>query len=453
MSLKQLASKQGWEARIGIAGFVIASLAVTAPAQMMVAPISVAEVVKQEVRAGRSFVGTVRPMRRSVVGSPTDQRVVEFPVNAGDRVTKGETLARLYTRTLDIQLAGAKAELELRKQQLAELEHGSRPEEIGQARARLAAAKARMTYADYQLERVRQLQEKVGAAPEEERQRAIADAEEARQSYTESQATLALAEQGPRQEKIAQARASVQVQEEEVNRIQNEIDRHTIVAPFDGYIVVEHTEVGEWLTRGAPVVEIVELDTVEVEVPVLEDYVSQLHLGTEARVEIASIPGEVLTGAVYQIVPQADERSRTFPVKVKLENPLHDDEVLLKGGMFTRVTLPVGAPREGLLVPKDALVLGGPSPMVYVVDLESPGSEKGKVRPVPVQLGIASGGLIELQGELQPGQLVVVLGNERLRPGQDVTIMDKPRVPSSAAPPLPLSPSATYADKADGGRG
>jgi hypothetical protein len=75
-----------------------------------------------------------------------------------------------------------------------------------------------------------------------------------------------------------------------------------------------------------------------------------------------------------------------------------------------------------MLVPKDALVLGGPQPVVFVVDMAAPDAKQGKARPVPVQLGVAEGNMIQVTGGVQPGQMVVVQGNERLRPGQDVQI-------------------------------
>ena len=124
------------------------------------------------------------------------------------------------------------------------------------------------------------------------------------------------------------------------------------------------------------------------------------------------------------VVPQADTRSRTFPVKIRIQNEI-DDETgpLIKAGMLARVTLPTGPQSEALLVPKDAIVRGGKSPIVFVGDPSSPGSSQGKVRPGPVSLGVTSNSLIEVKGSIKTGELVVVRGNERLRPGQDVNVI------------------------------
>ncbi len=76
------------------------------------------------------------------------------------------------------------------------------------------------------------------------------------------------------------------------------------------------------------------------------------------------LPDRVFTGRVALIIPEADARARTFPVKVRVENPPEDNGPLLKAGMYARVTLPTGPTQNALLVPKDALVLGGPQPGV-----------------------------------------------------------------------------------------
>jgi len=116
------------------------------------------------------------------------------------------------------------------------------------------------------------------------------------------------------------------------------------------------------------------------------------------------------------INPLADARARTFSVKVRLDNELSSGQPLLKAGMLARVTLPVGKPQPHVLVPKDAVVLGQ-SPTVFVAQ-ESGG--KSVVRPVPVKMESAHGLWFAIEGELKAGDLVIVEGNERVRPGQEV---------------------------------
>src|SRR4029434_3361241 len=111
---------------------------------------------------------------------------------------------------------------------------------------------------------------------------------------------------------------------------------------------------------------IAELDTVDVEIQVLENYVPNVRQGEEVRLEISSLPKENVIGRVAEIVPQADLRTRNFPVRVRLENKIVDNQPLIKAGMFARAHLAVGRVANAILVPKDAVVLGGQSPIVFV---------------------------------------------------------------------------------------
>src|SRR5438045_3036182 len=223
--------------------------------------------------------------------------------------------------------------------------------------------------------------------------------------------------QGPRQMKTEQARARVTVAQAEVSRLEEQFDRHTMKAPFDGWISAEHTEIGQWVMQGDPVAEVVELNQVDVEIAVVEDFIANLHTSVEGSVEIPALPQEKFMGRVSVINPQADARAHTFPVKVRVDNRLENDQPLLKAGMFARVTLAVGKPTQCVLVPKDAVVLGGPSPLVYVA---SAAGGKTAVRPVPVTLGPAQGAWIAAIGDIKANEPVIVEGNERVRPGQEV---------------------------------
>ena len=104
-------------------------------------------------------------------------------------------------------------------------------------------------------------------------------------------------------------------------------------------------------------------------------------------------------------------------MRVLLANEKSGGTLLIKAGMFARVEFAIGKKVTALLVPKDALVLGGPLPMLYVIDDASM-----TVRPVPVETGVAVDSLIQVIGPVQPGMKVVTKGNERLRPGQAVRL-------------------------------
>jgi RND family efflux transporter MFP subunit len=397
----------------------------------------VSPVIEREIAAGQTFVGTVMPLKTAVVGSAVDGRVMEYPLNAGDRVEAGQRLAQLLTDTILLEIETAEAELRLRQEQLLELENGARPEEIEQAEARMASAEARMGHARARRARADNLTRQRGAMSQEEWDEIFSLEVQAEQAYLEAKAAHQLAVKGPREEQIAQARAQVAMSQAALNRLQDQLEKHTVLALFSGYVIAEHTEVGQWLKQGDPVAEIAALDEVEVIAHVVEQYVPHIHRGMQVSVEVPAIQGRTLEGVVSAVVPQADVQARTFPVKVVVKNDLTGGEPLLKSGMFARVWLPTGKRQLATLVPKDALVLGGPQPVVFVVDLAAAGADRGKTRPVPVQLGIADGSWIHVLSGVQSGQSVIVKGNERLRPGMDVEIQEVIAPPVAASSPAP----------------
>jgi RND family efflux transporter MFP subunit len=390
----------------------------------------VSPVVEREVAVGQAFVGTVMPSKKAIVGSAVDGRVIEFPLNEGDRVARNQPLAQLLTDTISLELQAAEGELELRRQALAELENGTRAEEIEQAKARMAAAEARRDYLKARQRRWEKLYATNKAISEEEREEAVSSGIEAEQIYLESKAAYELALAGPRKEQIAQARAQVAIQEATVARLKDQLAKHTITSRFDGYVTAENTEVGQWVKQGDPVAEVAALDVVEILAYVVEQHVPHVRVGSPVSVEVPAIPGQKFSGVVADIVPQADVQARTFPVKVRVTNTIDDAGPLLKSGMYARVMLPTGQKRLATLVPKDALVLGGPQPVIFVVEIGSPQEKTGKVVAVSVQTGTADGELIQVIGQVQAGQVVVVQGNERLQPGQEVAIQRTLQIPS-----------------------
>jgi RND family efflux transporter MFP subunit len=387
-------------------------------------PVSVFEVVEQELSTGQSFVASVLPSQRAIIGSPVDGRVIEIVAQEGDRVKAFTPLVKLLTTTIEQDLAALQAELELRKQELAELENGTRPAEIEQAEAKMLGAKARLDYTQARFRRLEKLHQSQ-AVSQEELDEAAAVFDESRQIYIDAKAAHELAVEGPRPEKIAQARALVEQQQALVIRLQGIIHRHAIITRFDGYVAAKLTEVGAWVKAGDPVMEVVALDEVEIEAFVAEQHASFVRPGMSVRVEIPALPDQVFLGTVKTIIPQADTRARTFPVKIRVENKFEATAAasqvpVIKAGMYARAELPTGSVQRALVVPKDALVLGGPRPLVFVVD--SLDQKLGTVAPVPVELGVASDNLIQVKGDLKPGQWVVVEGNERLKPEQEVVI-------------------------------
>lgn len=396
------------------------------PAAVRTAPVTEASVTPEV-----TLIGTVTAIRRSIVGSPVEGRVAKITINAGDHVgmepgsssesLRGATLAQLDTESVMIEIAGARAELKRLQHELAELEAGSRPEELAQARARLEAARDASEFAESRFRRTQEL-DKQNAIAGEQLDSAKSEAFAARQELIAASAFHDLVTAGPRKEKIAQTTAKVEQQQQEISRLETQLNRHTIRAPFEGDVVRKLAEVGQWLNRGEPVAEIIELDPIDIIVHVPETLVTQIKTGDNVPLEFDALPEETnsFEGTIHGIVSSADQRSRTFPVRIRLTNPPHGDAYLLRDGMQARATIS-GRPRTTLLVPKDALILGGPSPIVMVAHAAN--SRELVAMRVEVEPGVSRDDQIEVRGDLEAGQQVIVDGNERVQPGQPLWLV------------------------------
>ncbi|MBT8406270.1 MAG: efflux RND transporter periplasmic adaptor subunit, partial [Deltaproteobacteria bacterium] len=206
--------------------------------------------------------------------------------------------------------------------------------------------------------------------------------------------------------------ARVRRLEAEIEHIRDSIAKKTIRAPFSGFVVKEHTQIGQWVDKGGPIVTLADLSSVEVVVDVPERYIPLLVLGGSTRVQLDALNPENFTGKISAIIPVGDSASRSFPVTVAVENPNNR----IKGGMLCRVGLAIGKPNSVLAVPKDAVVNVGQQYLLYVVS-------DGVAQPLPVELGDAADSMIQVKGPIEAGMQVVTRGNERLRPGQPVHII------------------------------
>lgn len=391
------------------------------------ARVYVGQVEFKEVTPRTVVVGTVVPKRISVVASGADGKVNRFLVQEGDLVEEGQELSVLNQVTTDLGIEEAKQTLEMRKQQWTELRNGSRPEEITKAIAETAAAKAAYDAAIVRLNRQREL-ERNQAVNQDELDNAIERAETTKQLYEAARAQAVLIQKGPREEQVQQAEANWKAQQEQVDYLIAEKAKRTTTAPFKGMIVAEHTEAGQWLSKGDSVVTISDLlDEVYVIANVDQLEISNIRPGAKVDLEINAPGKSAWKGIVESIVPRSEWRtgSRTFPVKVVVQNEVIEvggkPQPRLSEGMYARVIF-TGIPQEALLVPKNAVIrseIG--SRVVAVLPGETP--QTGTAKPVMIQEGVAYGEMVQvLDGELNPGMTVVTEGAERLSPFQSVQI-------------------------------
>lgn len=385
------------------------------------APVVTAPVIQRSLAAKSSYIANVYPHRRATIGSAVDGRVEQFPINAGDEVQQGDMLAQLRTATVTIERDGAVAQRELFAAELKELENGSREEEKRLAEAQLTAAEAAARYNQSRFERAERLFSEGAGISQEEFELARSQATGTMAEVEQARNQLELVRQGPRPERIAQARARLEMQNQMVLGIEDRIKKYTLKAPFAGFVARELTEVGAWVKQGDPVAEVIEIDPVKVIVSVPAANIGSLRVGADCDVRVEAFPNRQFTGKIAAIVPEGDLQARSFPVHIEVDNPREEGQYRLLPGMLASVALPAGDVRLAWLVPKDGLNLAGSQAAVMkIVD--------GKAVAVPVEKGESFGGLIRVRpltpDSLKSGDAIVVRGNERLRPGQPVQVRE-----------------------------
>jgi len=386
------------------------------------------------------------PSDESLVASSFSGLVVEMPVRDGQYVKQGEKLAQLREVALSIRLKEAQSLLRQREQELQQNESGNRPEEILKALARVKSAKSLSKYAADRSERAKQLDER-DAISEEELDKSVYEAETAAQAVAEAEAEHQLMTAGFRDEEIEAARAARDAQQHIVTRIEDELARRRIEAPFNGYVTQRHTDLGQWLEEGGAVVTLVRLEEVEVRVQVEEDAVQDIRVGQHVDVYVDALADKPFDGEVRFIVPKANwqQGSRSFPVVVRLANTLVDDQPQLKEGMLARITFR-GLPQEVLLVDKDSIDRSSGRPVVFVVESDN------RARAVEVRSGMSQGQFIEVEGDLRVGDRLVTEGVERLRPFQQVLVLngDQDEALSTANTPHDQNQKTDTADEDSG---
>lgn len=339
------------------------------------ASVKVSQVRKAEAQQRIQLVGRLMEVRRSVIASEVEGRVVALLTPAGREVVGGETvIARV-----DPVWSGLAVE---------------------QARADLAAAEATARQSARDLALLEDLKKRNATDPQ-----AVDDA----RAKSEADAANVLAR-----------KAALHLAEETNKRVE-------IVAPFDGTVTKKLTEQGQWLDPGSEVVEIVSRGLIDAVIDVPEQYIGQIAVGTPVQVVIEAL-GQTIDGEVRAINPDGSNPARTFPVKIRID----DQDGLLKVGMSVTARVPVRDKREYLIVPRDAVQYAENGPQVWM-SLVMPGSAPGSMpQGMPMDVDVLFGdgddfavrAKPKVQGmDLNPGMDIVVEGAERLWPTRPLMIM------------------------------
>jgi len=350
-----------------------------------------ADPVRMEtVQEHRMVTGELRAVRRAHVATKEPSIVLDIPVEEGQAVKKGDLLARLDGKRLEITL------LEIEAQQAV-------------AQATIDERQADATWRQRDLDNLQRMAAGGAGNPKE-----LYDAEAA----------------------VKIANAKLAAAEKEVESIRSRADftrtrlaDTNITAPFDGVIVAKNTEQGEWVDEGAAIVEMVSTGPIDVWMDVPQQFSGAI-IGRSATVHvIIDASGEAVETAQLRAIPQVDPRARTFSLIARLPN----EKGVLAPGMSVTAMVPTGDNAERLTVSRDAVMRGPTGAYVYVARQTVPDAPPSAIpADVEVLFGFQDRFVVKSM-DLAPGDLVITEGNERLFPTAPVIPQVTPPVETTAS--------------------
>lgn len=256
-------------------------------------------------------VGRVRPWRQVAVAPEVGGRVLEIPVEIGDRVDRDDLLLRV--------------------------DPGPYEDTVNQRQADRLRAVARLEESIARLERMATLRER-GAISEQEYEAVLA------------------------QQRAAEA--DLKAAEAALDRARRDLENTTVSAPFAGTIVERQIDPGALIAANREVVTLAHLDTVAVEVGLTEEEALRITPGLEARVVSARLPGRVAEGIVDGIAESSDPDTGTYLARIRVDNRV---EPRFLGGIVVRVRIPWRRLEDVLAVPATGVLEPETEPHLFIV--------------------------------------------------------------------------------------
>ncbi|MBI1976871.1 MAG: efflux RND transporter periplasmic adaptor subunit [Candidatus Omnitrophica bacterium] len=341
-------------------------------ASKAVVPVKVFKVERTDFVDSLPTVGTVKGLSEIDLRFEINGVVEKFLTQPGDSVGKGEPIAELNQKDLRLKLA--------------------------HARSKLKSVESRAKALGKKLE-IHQKLFDVGAIIKDKLEEVELDAESAK----------------------LEAEAS----EVEVEFAEEELTKTSLTAPKDGVMGPREVEVGEFVTPNEKVASLLVIDSVFIEVGIIEKDIEKIRIGQQVMINVDSYPGIDFPGTVDSLYPVVEGRSRTLTTRIKVENP----RALLLPGMFSRAKVTIFSKPNTLVFPSLALNKGASGYTVYVIKDEIRKGElktgaKAKVEIRSVQVGYITTDLCQVNLGVREGEYVVIETQGELTDGAPVEIFD-----------------------------
>jgi|CXWL01.1.fsa_nt_gi membrane fusion protein (multidrug efflux system) len=369
--------------------------------------VGVATPIRQDLDVRLQYTADIQPNQQVNIFSRVDGYLAKIHVDKGDLVKANQLLV--------------------------EVDHTDYIHAVNRAKANLSGARADVLRQDANVRNAKLTLSRM--------QKLIADQFVSQQDLDNAQigSDIAVAQ-------LESLRAQVQQMEVALKQAETNLSYSYIRAPFDAYVAERNLDAGAYvsnstaststLSRG--ILNLHQIGTVRILLEVVEKDVPLVKIGQTAEVRAEAYPDRTFLGQVTRVVQALNKNTRTMSVEVDLPNQEH----LLKGGMFARVEIVVGAHPQAVQIPLDALTRLENLQYVYVV-------KEGSAMKVPVEIGVRIGNWIEVTNGLSGEEMLVVSGKDLVSHGTPV--QTKPmvlRLPGSSEPAEPLTPSPSPSNPA-----
>jgi RND family efflux transporter MFP subunit len=322
--------------------------------------VQVDRVLRGAIAGNVTAIGTIAAHRDVTVSSETAGRVVRVLANVGDQVRQGQPLVLVDRELKDIA--------------------------VDQAKAGVLAAETNLQKAKKDYERA----EKLFSTGD------IADIE------------LEAYRLGYRSADAQHKGALVGLRAAE-----RQLSDTRITSPINGTVAARFVELGEMVSPGRPIANVVDLSSLKVKLSIAEEDISRLRIRQSATLRVDGVPGGTFRGAVATIGAKSESPSgHTYPIEVVVDNRMKSP---LKAGMFARVEILVESDANALTVSKEAVVNEDVQPAVYVI-------EGNVARLRTVQLGIRACERYQITNGLREGEVIVSFGHNGLKDGSPVKV-------------------------------
>ena len=392
-------------ALIGVAAAATSCTSRSSPGLAASEPIPVRVGSVNRIRSAQTVAvsGSVVPWKDAAnVAFVVSGKVIEAGPREGDAVRSGQVLARIDPADYILAADAADAQVAAARAVLEKAEAPARSEVLEQAR--IAFERARDEY-----QRMKMLYDSKSLAPN--------DFHKFEAAYQAAGQQYAQARTGGQKEDRAQSRAVYDQAVAAAAIARKHLEDTTLRSPQNGFISSRSIQVGEVASPGRPVFQIVELDPVEITVGVPETDIHLVRLGQAATVRAPALPGETFDGKISLVNVAADPSTRTYMVRIRLQNPKYT----LRVGMIAEAQIRCDQMLDIMTLPGSSIVhdaQGATIVYVYFPDRKCVYSRR-------VTVGTLYDHEIEIKAGLAGDEPIALAGQERLRDGARVSVVEE----------------------------